>query len=135
MFDRKAANRQRETAAQRLSIAKVIAEYGGDVDYRDGLPMRAGDRTAKVMSLIPKCRTGALGGCTWQCRDCDSNQLVLKSCGDRHCPTCSATSRYRWHEQLLSWAIGCDYLHQVVTVPHELNDLIAANHKRLIGDV
>ncbi len=115
-----------EVAAGRI-IAAIVDRYGGDLDYSDGLPQRADDRTARVMEMIPKCRSGALGGCSWKCGQCDASQLVLKSCGDRHCPTCGGRRRHRWHEQVTEWALGCDYLHTVLTVPHELNDLIAAN--------
>jgi hypothetical protein len=32
-----------------------------------------------------------------------------------------------WEKQVLDWSLDCDYLHLVVTLPHELNPLIAAN--------
>ena len=55
------------------------------------------------------------------------DHVTLNACHDRHCPQCARQARFLWHCDVLSWSLNCDYLHIVTTLPHELNDLVAAN--------
>ncbi len=84
------------------------------------------------MGLLARCRHGELGAKHLQCDRCGSEQVNLKSCGDRHCATCGGRKRHLWHEKVTAWALPCDYLHCVTTLPHDLNDLIAANPELLL---
>lgn len=94
------------------------------------------------MFRIPRCRTGRLGGAAFHCTKCDHSTLTMRSCGNRHCPTCNGLKRRQWRDRLIQWSLDCDYLHVVFTVPHELNEVIAAHQKllyklqfRCVGDV
>ncbi|MEM9826676.1 MAG: hypothetical protein AAF958_08805 [Planctomycetota bacterium] len=50
-----------------LTIAGIIRHCEGAVGYCDDLPLRDDDRTAKVMGVIARCRSGRLGGRQWEC--------------------------------------------------------------------
>ena len=89
-------------------------------------------RRVKVLGLLSACRRGQLGARQYRCGQCDNQRVTLNSCSDRHCPDCARQSRYLWHRDVLNWSLNCDYLHIVVTLPHELNDLIAANRGELL---
>ncbi len=91
---------------------------------------------------IPRCRTGQLGGAAFHCTKCEHSTLTMRSCGNRHCPTCNGLKRRQWRDRLIQWSLDCDYLHVVFTLPHELNDVVAAHQKllyklhfRCVGDV
>ena len=83
------------------------------------------------MTRIPRCRTGRLGGAAFNCTQCDHATLTMRSCGNRHCPTCNALKRRQWRDRLIGWSLDCDYLHVVFTLPHEFNGVIAAHQKLL----
>ncbi|MCA9136295.1 MAG: transposase [Planctomycetales bacterium] len=121
-----------ECGENRPTVCAIIRHCEGRVDFRDDLPARLTDRTAEVMGLMARCRRGELGAKQLHCDRCGDQQVKLKSCGDRHCPTCGGRKRHLWHEKVTQWALPCDYLHCVTTLPHELNDLIAANPELLL---
>ena len=110
-----------------LTIPPIVRRCDGRVVFGDDLPLRPDDRTEQVMGLIGYCRHGELGAKQLYCAVCDRSQIRLKSCGDRHCPTCSGRRRYLWHQDVIGWKLNCDYLHNVTTLPHDWNDLVAAN--------
>ena len=109
------------------TIPPIVRRCNGRVTFGDDLPLLPDDRTEQVMGLIGHCRHGELGAKQLYCAVCDRSQIRLKSCGDRHCPTCSGRRRYLWHEGVIGWKLNCDYLHNVTTLPHDWNDLVAAN--------
>jgi hypothetical protein len=85
----------------------------------------------RITTRIPRCRTGRLGGAAFNCTQCDHATLTMRSCGNRHCPTCNGLKRRQWRGRLIDWSLDCDYLHVVFTLPHEFNDVIAAHQKIL----
>ena len=87
------------------------------------------ERINRVMFFIPRCRTGRLGSAPFTCEGCAESVLRLRSCNDRHCPTCNGHKRKQWRDRLVEWSLDCDYLHIVFTLPHELNELIRAAPK------
>ena len=88
----------------------------------------------RIMTRIPRCRTGRLGGAAFNCTQCDHATLTMRSCGNRHCPTCNALKRRQWRDRLIGWSLDCDYLHVVFTLPHEFNGVIAA-HQKILYDL
>ncbi len=110
-----------------LTIPPIVRRCLPRVTFGDDLPLLPDDRTEQVMGLIAHCRHGELGAKQFYCEVCDHSQIRLRSCGDRHCPTCSGRRRYLWHEGVIGWKLHCGYLHNVTTLPHHWNDLVAAN--------
>jgi hypothetical protein len=122
-----AAEPATSSPSRRPSINALVRQSIGQVDISDGLPLRPDNRTLKTLRLLARCRQGDLGASQHHCADCGHREVTLHACNDRHCPQCAKQSRYVWEKQVLDWSLDCDYLHLVVTLPHELNPLIAAN--------
>jgi hypothetical protein len=53
----------------------------------------------RVISLITRCRTGALGGVHYQCDGCGREHWVGRSCGNRHGATCGHEKGQLWIEK------------------------------------
>ena len=50
---------------------------------------------------------------------------------NRHCPKCQGLARVQWLEERRAELLPVGYFQNVFTLPHELNDLAAANPRRL----
>ncbi len=83
------------------------------------------------MAAIEHCRTAALGGHLEQCDHCGHQQPVYNSCRNRHCPKCQGLTRAQWLADRQAELLPVGYFHNVFTLPHELNDLLAANPRVL----
>src|SRR5262249_4587387 len=53
----------------------------------------------------------------------------------RHCPKCQTLARAQWLAQRQAEVLPVGYFHNVFTLPHELNDLAAANPRLLYGQL
>jgi hypothetical protein len=111
-------------------VAEILGRYwrASEATTTEGIQLN------RIMTRIPRCRTGRLGGAAFNCTQCDHATLTMRSCGNRHCPTCNALKRRQWRDRLIGWSLDCDYLHVVFTLPHELNGVIAA-HQKLLYDL
>jgi hypothetical protein len=110
-----------------LEVADVFRAYGAAYRERHRLPLEQ----QRVMAAIERCRTAALGGHLEQCDQCGHQRPVYNSCRNRHCPKCQGLTRARWLADRQSELLPVGYFHNVFTLPHELNDLLAANARRL----
>lgn len=88
----------------------------------------------KAAEDILKCKTGMLGYNFSYCEDCGYPVIHAVSCNNRSCPCCQAPLEKKWEmERNTELVPGISYFHVVFTIPHELNDLIKANAKELLG--
>src|SRR6516162_206444 len=110
-----------------LEVADVFRAYGAA--YREQHPLPLAQR--RVMTAIEQCRTAALGGHLEQCDHCGHQRPVYNSYRNRHCPKCQGLARARWRADRQAELLPVGYFHNVFTLPHELNDLVAANPRRL----
>jgi hypothetical protein len=85
----------------------------------------------RVLTALEQCRTAALGGHLEQCDHCGHERPVYNSCRNRHCPKCQGLARACWLANRQAEVLPVGYFHNVFTLPHELNDLLAANPRRL----
>ena len=113
-------------------LLNEILSKSAEPTVDNGFPPPLDDRRAKVLIELARCRHGELGARQYDCHGCGARRVTLNSCKDRHCPQCARQRRYVWHQQVLSWSLDSDYLHLVVTLPHELNALVAANQGPLL---
>lgn len=127
------ARRQRKQAAApkataaKATVASTLRNHPLPMDYSDGLPTRFDNRSGKAIQMLMRCRHGELGAKQHHCGECGSSRVTLNACGDRHCPQCAKQTRFQWQAKVKAWALDVDYVHLVTTLPHELNDLVAAN--------
>lgn len=89
----------------------------------------------KVVRNIMNCRTAALGARMYRCDQCGSEVPIYNSCRDRNCPTCQTAAKEKWLDARYEELLPVSYFHQVFTLPHDLNALIAANRRVLIGEL
>jgi hypothetical protein len=74
----------------------------------------------KVISVIIRCRTGALGGVHYRCDGCRRDHWVGRSCGNRHCPNCGHEKTQVWIEQQRAKLMPVHHFLVTFTVPREL---------------
>ncbi len=88
----------------------------------------------KALFSISDCKTGELGYNVSYCPECGYTRIHACSCNNRNCPSCQYPQEQKWIAERVSEIIpDTAYYHLVFTVPHELNDLIEANQKQLLG--
>jgi putative transposase/transposase-like zinc-binding protein len=108
-------------------VADIFRQYGAA--YRDRHPLSLEQQ--RVMTAIERCRTAALGGHLEQCDQCGHQRPIYNSCRNRHCPKCQGLARVRWLADRQAELLPVGYFHNVFTLPHEFNDLLAANQRLL----
>ena len=83
---------------------------------------------------LMRCKTGELGFDVSYCEDCGFPLIHAVSCNNRSCPCCQAPLEKKWElERNTELIEGISYYHVVFTIPHELNTLVKANRKALLG--
>jgi hypothetical protein len=108
-------------------VADIFRQHGPA--YREAHALPVPHR--RVMHAIETCRTAALGGHLERCEQCDHERPVYNSCRNRHCPKCQALAKAQWLADRQAELLPVGYFHNVFTLPHELNDLAAANPRVL----
>ena len=110
-----------------LEVADIFRAFGNDYRRTHSLPLHH----LKAMHAIEVCRTAALGGHVEQCASCGHQRPVYNSCRNRHCPKCQALAKAKWLADRQAELLPVGYFHNVFTLPHELNPLLAANQATL----
>jgi hypothetical protein len=87
----------------------------------------------RLMDDLTACRTTTLGGHIEHCWACGFERQAYNSCRNRHCPKCQSVTQRRWVEARRAELLPTPYFHTVVTLPHELNPLVLANKRLLLG--
>jgi hypothetical protein len=70
-----------------------------------------------------------MGGHVKWCDDCGYQRYVYHSCHNRHCPKCQTQAKEAWRAARKLELLTVPYLHQVFTLPHELNEWILASEE------
>lgn len=93
------------------------------------------NRQRNTASMIAACKTESMGYYAEYCPKCDKVIAIhYRSCKNHCCPSCQTTSQMRWSMLRQAEIIPyIPYFHVVLTLPHELNSLILANRKELLG--
>jgi hypothetical protein len=112
-------------AAEGLSLAAVL-RVGLD-SSRPSLPTQHW----RTLRALLACRTPALGGHRYRCKECGQTHFVPHSCRNRHCPLCQGQAARQWLEQQREALLPVPYFHVVFTLPHMLNPLIRQNQQAL----
>ena len=115
----------------RPGVADIVRRFGPDYIARYGAKLLPSHRRA--LSDIVRCRTKAMGGHVYRCRDCGENVFVLHGCKNRACPSCHAGETAAWLEKRRAEMLPCRHFHVTVTVPSELREAIRSDQKKLYG--
>ncbi len=68
-----------------------------------------------------------------RCGACGHQEPVWNPCGDRHCPSCMASSARAWVQEQEALLLPVPYFHLVFTLPRPIADLALYNKKLLYG--
>jgi Putative transposase/Transposase zinc-binding domain len=117
------------TTSQRppFEVADVVREYGAAFRATH----HVSHEQERVLQAIEHCRTAALGGQVEVCTACGTEQIVYRSCRNRHCPKCQGRARAKWLAAEQALLLPVPYFHVVFTLPHALNPLVRVNQRAL----
>ncbi|MEM6473357.1 MAG: transposase [Planctomycetota bacterium] len=105
------------------TVADALRQHGSAV--LDSLSVAQ----QKILSLITRCRTGALGGVRYRCDHCRREHWVGRSCGNRHCTVCGHEKTQAWIEKQRSRTVPVDHFLVTFTLPRELA-MVVRTHQR-----
>jgi len=103
------------------SLAEALRVHGPK--FLAELPHPLSDslvQIARVINLIPLCRTGELGGVRYQCDGCNREHWVGRSCGNRHCASCGHEKSQQWIDKQRKKRLPVTHFLVTFTVPREL---------------
>lgn len=113
----------------RLEVAEVFRRYGNA--FREAY--RPSPAQTEVLSLLPTCRTAALGGHVDECDHCGRRQISYNSCRNRHCPKCQGSQAAQWLDAQREHLLPVPYVHVVFTLPQLLAPLALQNPRVVYG--
>jgi hypothetical protein len=113
----------------RLELADILRRFGPS--YAQTHSVSPVER--RLIDDLIACRTARLGGHLEHCTQCSFERQAYNSCRHRHCPKCQTVTKRQWIEARRAELLPTPYFHTVLTLPHELNPLVLANKRLLIG--
>ncbi len=72
------------------------------------------------------CKTPALGGKNYICKNCKHPHFVYFGCGNSRCSICQSVKREQWIDKFQKQLLDVPYVHLITTMPHQLNSLSRA---------
>ena len=113
----------------RLEVADILRRFGPSYAQTHSVsPFEQ-----RIIDDLTACRTARLGGHPEHCPQCGFERHAYNSCRNRHCPKCQTITKMRWVEARRAELLPTPYFHPVLTLPHELNPLVLANKRLLLG--
>ncbi len=116
---------------EKIEVADVFRQFGPS--YLDAFGARMLPSHRRAIKDIMACRTQAMGGHVYLCRDCGEHFHVYHGCRNRSCPACHTRQTQNWLEARAAELLPCPYYHVCVTVPAELREMFRANQKDCYG--
>ena len=74
----------------------------------------------RAIWAITHCRTPALGGRAFACKQCGHLHFAYHSCNHKACPQCGAQAAHRWVQRELAKRINAPYFLVTFTLPSQL---------------
>jgi len=87
----------------------------------------------KVIDAIVRCRTEQSGVTIYQCEQCGESHIVLRSCGNRHCPTCQYLKSQQWLQNQLERQLPGHHFMLTFTVPEQIRPFIRSHQRAAYG--
>ena len=104
-------------------VIDILRRHVADYVKRCSPPLRV----RGVLAQLSLCRTTALGGQGYECKDCGAKHASCHSCGQRHCPLCRGASRADWQQRMADNLLPTAYFQGVFTIPTHLSSLTLGN--------
>lgn len=89
----------------------------------------------RAIRAITRCRTPALGGRAFGCKQCNHVHFAYHSCNHKACPQCGALSAHRWVGRELRKLINAPYFMVTFTLPSELRGCFFGPHAKEAYDL
>jgi hypothetical protein len=115
-----------------LELADIFRQYGPAYIKKYGDRMLPSHR--RVIQDIINCRTPALGGQVYECKDCKEIDYSYHSCMNRHCPKCMNTQADEWIEKERQRLLPVPYFLITFPLPKELRKA-ARSHQKTIYNI
>ena len=115
-----------------LEVADIFRDHGAA--WRKANAGHVSLDQLKVMSVIERCRTAALGGHVERCDDCSYTTIAYNSCRNRHCPKCQGAAAREWLAEREAELLPVPYFHVVFTLPDRIA-AIAYQNKAVVYDL
>jgi hypothetical protein len=113
-------------------LRDILRAHTFDFIYK--CPHRLAHQVQSVLAKLELCRTKALGGHVYRCRQCDFELPVYNSCRDRHCPLCRGGRRADWLDKTKELLLpGLHYFQVVFTLPGQLASFSLGNRRKIFG--
>jgi hypothetical protein len=110
------------------SIRDIFTTFGPEYLQRYATTMPKTHR--KVLDAITACRTEACGIAFYQCEGCAEPSQFLRSCGNRHCPTCQYNKSQQWLQTQIERQLPGHHFLITFTVPEQLRSFMRQNQRR-----
>lgn len=115
-----------------LEMADIFREYGPSYRSRYGGRMLSSHK--RTMDDIVNCRTPAMGGQVYECKDCHEVDYSYHSCMNRHCPKCMNDQAEEWRKKQKELLLPVAYFLVTFTLPEELRQT-ARSHQKVFYDI
>jgi len=112
-----------------LEVADIFRLHGPA--YRQKFGDRLLPSHRRAMQDIETCRTEALGGQLYFCKQCQAQRYSYHSCKNRHCPKCQNEQANDWLQEQQSLLLPTHHFLVTFTLPAELRPL-ARSHQKTI---
>lgn len=108
-------------------LQKLFTVHGPDYLEQFGESMPGMHK--KVMAAMGTCRTPQAGVLWCGCTHCGQPHLLLRSCGNRHCPSCQGRKAFEWLQRQLERALPTHHFMLTFTVPESLRAFLRSNQR------
>ena len=110
------------------TIKEIFTDYGPEylMQYGTNMPLNH----KKVIHAINDCRTEKYGINIYECQKCGKQHVILRSCGNRHCPTCQNHKTRQWVEKQMKKQLPGHHFMITFTVPQQIRSFIRSNQKK-----
>jgi hypothetical protein len=89
----------------------------------------------RAIWAITHCRTPALGGRAFACKQCGHVHFAFHSCNHKACPQCGAQAAHRWVQRELAKLVQAPYFLVTFTLPAELRSCFFGSRDRQAYDL
>ncbi len=110
-----------------LELAEIFRLHGPQ--YREQFGKRMLPSHRRAMQDIEQCRTAALGGQLYLCKQCQEQRYSYHSCKNRHCPKCQNEQANQWLAAQQNLLLPVPHFLVTFTLPAELRALARSQQK------
>lgn len=110
-----------------VELADIFTRHGSEYRQKFGKHMLPSHKRA--MCDIEHCRTPAMGGSHYLCKDCGKEHFSFHSCGNRSCPKCANGQTTAWLAKQRDLLLPVSYFLATCTLPTELRALARSCQK------